>query len=81
MHAYALVVGGVGSRAQRIERPDDAAVPVVSVLQEQGRGEREVKVVARPHSGGDLLWRHHAGRGGDLLDLHPGHSRRAGPLI
>ena len=66
---------------QRVERPDHAAVAVVSVLQKNRGCEREVQIVARPHGGFDLLWRHDAGGGRDLLDLHPRDGCGAAPLI
>ena len=81
MHANAVGACSVGGCLKCVKRPDDAAVPVVGVLQEQRCRKREVVVVARPHRCVDLLWGHHAGWGRDLLDLHARDGRSAGPFI
>ena len=81
VHPNAMLVGGVGGCLQRVEGPDDAAVPVVCVLQKESCRQREVEVVPGPYGGFDLLRGHDAGRRRDLLDLHSGDGSSAGPLI
>ena len=54
MHAQPLLVRRVAGRAQGLERPHDAAVPVVGVLEcDRGR-DRLVRIVAGPDRLGDL---------------------------
>ena len=67
--------------AQSVERPRDAAVAVVGVLERDGAGDGLVRVVAGPHRLDHLPGRHHAGLGVEGTDLDAAHRGCAGGLV
>ena len=81
MDAQSLLVGRVAGRAQGVERPDDAAMPVVRVLERDRGGDRLVWVVTGPDRPHDLLRRHHARLRRHRPDLHAANGRCACALV
>ena len=81
MDAQTLRVSRIAGGSKDIERPRDAAVPVVRVLERDRGRDRLVRIVPRPHRLHDLLRRHHAGLGWHRSDLDAANGCRTRRLV